>query len=268
MESINPNTRIAILADIHGNSIALDAVLQDIQSSGGVDGYWFLGDYAAIGFDPVGVLERVKDLPAARFLRGNTDRYLTDESLPGPSPQEVQRHPDLLPVYIQVARSFAWTTGAVSAAGWLPWLSGLPLDFRFTLPGGSQVLAVHASPGNDDGAGIHPYLSEMILAEIAAQAQADLLLVGHHHLPFDLSVNRVRIVNPGSVSNPFPPDLRASYILLETSRAGYQITFRRVDYDREAVIYATSQVNHPAFEYISAFMRGQNRPSWLPSNSP
>jgi hypothetical protein len=48
--------RIAILADIHGNSIALDAALADIEAKGGVDAYWLLGDYAAIGFDPAGAL--------------------------------------------------------------------------------------------------------------------------------------------------------------------------------------------------------------------
>lgn len=43
--------RVVILADIHGNSIALNKVLEDIQSVGGVDEYWFLGDFAAIGHD-------------------------------------------------------------------------------------------------------------------------------------------------------------------------------------------------------------------------
>jgi predicted phosphodiesterase len=36
--------RIALFSDVHGNSIALDAVLQDIQAQGGVDAYWVLGD--------------------------------------------------------------------------------------------------------------------------------------------------------------------------------------------------------------------------------
>jgi len=36
--------RIALLADIHGNSLALEAVLKDIETRGGVDGYWILGD--------------------------------------------------------------------------------------------------------------------------------------------------------------------------------------------------------------------------------
>ena len=45
--------RLAILSDIHGNPLALDAVLADIQSQGEVDAYWVLGDFAALGYDPV-----------------------------------------------------------------------------------------------------------------------------------------------------------------------------------------------------------------------
>ena len=51
--------RIALLSDIHGNPLALDAVLSDIAAQGGVDTYWVLGDFSSLGYDPVSVLERV-----------------------------------------------------------------------------------------------------------------------------------------------------------------------------------------------------------------
>ncbi len=73
--------KAAILADIHGNTMALENVIMDAASNG-VEEYWFLGDYAAIGYDPVGVLERITDLPDTRFIRGNTDRYLVTGELP------------------------------------------------------------------------------------------------------------------------------------------------------------------------------------------
>ena len=50
--------KIAILSDIHGNSLALDATLADIETIG-VDDYWILGNLAALGPDPVGVLQRL-----------------------------------------------------------------------------------------------------------------------------------------------------------------------------------------------------------------
>jgi hypothetical protein len=76
--------RIALLSDIHGNPIALDAVLDDVQDQGGVDAHWELGDLAAIGYDPVGVLERLVALPNVQFARGNTDRYLVTGERPPP----------------------------------------------------------------------------------------------------------------------------------------------------------------------------------------
>jgi 3',5'-cyclic AMP phosphodiesterase CpdA len=61
--------RLAILSDIHGNPLALDAVLADIQSQGDVDAYWVLGDFAALGYDPVTPLEKVTALSHASFTR-------------------------------------------------------------------------------------------------------------------------------------------------------------------------------------------------------
>lgn len=105
--------RLAILSDIHGNTIALDAVLEDIRSSGGVDGYLVLGDLAAIGPDPVGAPERVAGLPGAHVVRGNTDRYMVTGEGPdwykrerSGSEEEIQR------TELEVERSLSWTQGS------------------------------------------------------------------------------------------------------------------------------------------------------------
>ncbi len=254
--------KIALLADIHGNTIALQNVLDDAASVG-VEEYWFLGDYAAIGFDPVGALERITDLPNARFIHGNTDRYLVTGELPWLQLDEAMKDLAHARTHVQVARSFAWTTGAVGTTGWLSWLKELPLDFRFTLPDGTRCLAVHAAPGTDDGMGININTSDEDLCGLVEDLEADLLLVGHTHLPFDRMAGSVRVINPGSVSNPFPPDLRACYAVLDVGDGGYTVDHRRVDYDREAVIDAVREVNHPASDYIERFMRGENRKDWM-----
>jgi putative phosphoesterase len=63
-------------------------------------------------------------------------------------------------------------------------------------------------------------------------ADADLVLAGHTHLPLDRTVGGIRLVNPGSISNPFPPDLQASYVILEADENRYETSNRRVGYDR------------------------------------
>jgi predicted phosphodiesterase len=249
---------VAILADIHGNPLALDAVLADIQAQGGVDEYWVLGDLAALGPDPLGALQRLAALPKARFIRGNTDRYLISGEQPGPSLEKILDDPEALAMKMRLASSFAWTIGAVAPAGWLPWLRALPLEMRLILPDGTRVLAAHAAPGTDDGDGLRAQYSDDELRSQLAGVNADLVLVGHTHIPFSRLVDSVRLVNPGSVSNPFPPDLRASYALLSCDSQGYTIEHHRVDYDRQAVIEALQGLAYPSEAYITRFMRGEN----------
>jgi hypothetical protein len=65
------------------------------------------------------------------------------------------------------------------------------------------------------------------------------------------------------VSNPLPPDLRASYFLLEADRTGYHLQQHRVTYDHEAVIQALQERQHPSLEYLIGMQRGQHEPPWL-----
>ncbi|MDQ3657978.1 MAG: metallophosphatase family protein, partial [Chloroflexota bacterium] len=148
--------RVAIFSDVHGNAIALDAVLADIARTGGVDAYWFVGDAVALGSDPVGTLQRLETLPGLVAVRGNTDREVVDGApdveadildLAANDPARARRA-------LAMRRNFDWTSGAITAAGRLDWLAGLDVEARVTLPDGTRVLLVHAAPGTDDGPGI------------------------------------------------------------------------------------------------------------------
>jgi predicted phosphodiesterase len=254
--------RLAILSDVHGNTTALDAVLADVEAAGGVDGYWVLGDHAALGPNPTGAIERLAALPNARFVRGNTDRYTSSGDRPEPSPEEVVADPAKLPVALQVTASFAWTQGAVTATGQFDWLAGLPLEQRMTLPDGTRLLGVHAAPGEDDGPGINPAQSDDELAAILGPSDADLVIVGHTHFALDRTAGGARVVNLGSVSNPVTEDLRASYFLLDAGATGYRIERRRVAYDIAAVMAAVERIRHPASSFLLAFFRGERRSRW------
>ena len=242
--------RIALLADIHGNAIALEAVLADIGREGGADAFWVLGDLVAIGPDPVGVLERLSSLAGLRVIRGNTDRYVAFGDRPGPSIAEVQADAALFKPLIQVANTFAWTQGMVTAAGWLSWLKELPLDFEMELPDGTRFLGVHASPGTDDGTGISPASSDEEIGALFDGCGARLVCVGHTHLPLDRQWKHLHLVNPGSVGLSRTPDLHACYAFLETDIDGYRLQFRRTAFDRDAVIAQLNDLGHPARDYI------------------
>jgi predicted phosphodiesterase len=87
--------RLALFSDIHGNPIALNAVLSDLEQQGEIDGYWVLGDFVALGYDPVTPLKTITALPQVRCTRGNTDRYVVTQDLPVP-PEKVLEQPALL----------------------------------------------------------------------------------------------------------------------------------------------------------------------------
>lgn len=252
--------RVAIMSDVHGNSIALEAVLDDIEQCGGVDEYWVLGDLVALGPAPVEVLEGLSALPKVRYARGNTDRYVCTGDRPPPSLREVRANILLLPMLVEIAGTFAWTQGAVSSAGWLQWLSQLPVELHTTLPDGTRITCVHAAPGRDDGSGFQPGLSDADLAHLLGDCDADLVCVGHTHQVMDVIVGETRVVNVGSVSNPVPPDLRAHYAILDADTAGHHLESRWVAYDREAVVARLEHLRHPGAQFIVQHMRGLYHP--------
>lgn len=261
--------RIAFLSDIHGNVLALDAVLADIEAQGGVDEYWVLGDLVAIGPQPVLVMERLQALPTARITRGNTDVYIATGERPPPFSADVMTDISRLPIFEEVAQTMAWTQGALAMTGWLPFLDALPLEQRLTLPDGTRLLGVHASPGQESGPGIRPDYSQAELVERIAGCEADLLCVGHTHWPMNVRIGATHVMNLGSVSNPQTPDLCAWYAFLEADTQGYHITHRQAAYDRAAVIQALQDVRHPAQGYIVRHMQGAYVRQWaLPEPNP
>jgi predicted phosphodiesterase len=256
--------RLALFSDIHGTPIALDAVLADIKAAGGVDGYLVLGDLAASGYDPSGAVERLRALPSARFVRGNTEVSLAAGE-PTPSLPALREQPARAARLIGFASKSAWTHGHLAARGHLEWLASLPLELRLTLPDGTRLLANHAAPGSD-GSGrklLLPTQSEDEVRELIAGCAADLVCAGHTHWPLERVVDGVRILNVGSVSNPWAPDVRACWTLLEANAQGYRLEQRRVPYDVAAVLDALARCGMPTADELAQNFRGERTPGWM-----
>ena len=232
--------RLVAFSDVHGNPTALDAVLADVEQEGGADVFWVLGDHAALGPEPVEALATLSALPDATFTRGNTDRYVLTGDLPPPSIGDP----------VQSAAFFAWTRGVLTAGGWLEWLDAHPLEVRLTLPDGTRVLGVHASPGLDDGLGLRAEQSEDELEELVAGCEADLVLVGHTHMPVDRTHRGVRLVNLGSVSLPMRDDPRATYAVVDAGPDGHTVELRRVEYDYARVVDGVGRVRAPFADLV------------------
>jgi predicted phosphodiesterase len=254
--------QIAILSDIHGNTLALDAVFDDIKARGGADAYWILGDLVAMGPDPVGVLERLNELPNAIFVRGNTDRYILNGANVRMAADAITANPDQAHTMLSVQTSISFAQGALAVAGWTNWLASIGLDHRVILPNGARALLVHASPETDDGSGIHPGVDDAQLGAMLTDCEADLVCVGHSHVAFNRLHGAVRVLNPGSISIPWGSDVSAKYALLTADSAGYTIDARSVSYDVDAVIAQYDRLKHPGREMLTPRFRGEVAPPW------
>lgn len=248
---------IGLISDVHGNGIALDAVVADGMAEG-VEAWWVLGDLVAIGPDPVSTLERLSQLPNVRFVSGNTDRYVVTGERPPPHADEVDRDPSLRLLFDAVESSFAWTREAVETQGWLAWLADLPQAQRAVLSDGTRVVGVHASPRADDDAGITPSTSETDLRMMFADIEADVLCAGHTHRATDRRIEGRRAINLGSVSNPITSDLRATYVVVNDDRHGHRLAHRRVAYDHDAVLDRLRRSSHPQAQFIASFQQGSH----------
>jgi len=251
--------KLGIVADIHGNNVALDAVVKDADRFG-VDRWWALGDLALSGPRPAEVLERLRELPDISMLSGNTDRYVLtgDQPAPHATVGAAVGSADLVERYAAMAAGIAWTRGVLDQAGLLDVLTTLPPRLRLKLPSGATVLGVHASPHADDGPGIAPDTPDEQLRQLLAEAGADVVIGGHTHFATDRLVGGIRALNPGSTGLPRTLGT-ANWLLLEDDGDDLAVTHRRVPFDVEAVVTDLRRRRHPNAEFLSAILTGQRQ---------
>ena len=205
-------TRVAVLADIHGNLPALEAVLADVDAIG-VDLIVLDGDVAAGPF-PAEALDLLAALgERALWVRGNSDRWL------------VEAFDGVFQPTGGLADAVQWASTCLTRAH-RDRLAGLPLTASVNIAGLGPVGLCHATARSDD---------EMFLVDSSVEhfrgAFAGLgeqtLVVGHSHMPFDRLFDRRRLVNAGSVGMPYG-HIGASWALL-----GPDVVLRRTMYDVE-----------------------------------
>ncbi|HEY3866804.1 MAG TPA: metallophosphoesterase family protein [Actinocrinis sp.] len=249
--------RLGIIADIHGNDVALRAVLKDADSFA-VERWWALGDLVLFGPRPVEVLEILRSLPRISMLRGNTDRYVLTGEQPEPHPTAAHAAAsvDLVERYAAMAAGIGWTRGVLDQAGLLADLISLPMQLRVRLPSGTDVLGVHASPGADDGPGIEPDLDEERLRALLAGCGADVVVGGHTHFVADRLVDGVRALNPGSVGMPRTCGT-AGWLLIEDDGDAPVVTHRCVSFDVDAVVTDLNRRRHPNAEFVGSVLTGR-----------
>jgi predicted phosphodiesterase len=252
--------RIALLADVHGNLPALEAVLSHLEAEGGTEEIWVLGDLVVFCPYPAQVLERLTALPNTRFLQGNTDRYLVTGRRPPQIAIRDESQWEKLPALLEERdANFRWTVEQLSY-DWYSFLRELPFEQRVDIPGYGSVLAVHASPLGDE-VGIWEDSADEELGEMLSGIDARLLLCGHtHHQLGRWMDDEIWVVNGGSVGLPLDGDQRAAYAILDFESGDCWAFFHRVDYDVDGVIARLEEVGHPARGWVGTRLRLAGHP--------
>jgi predicted phosphodiesterase len=231
------NYRLALLADIHGNLAALEAVLNDIHPYEPLDGILILGDIVC-GPDQQAVLRRLVELNAV-MIQGNNELALARMAA-GTAPN-----------YVYTSKQFALRRWAMNhlEPGELDLVRDLPEQRVFHLPGADPIRMVHGSPRDVNELVLPPcqekyfykfqwYTQEKRPApmeEIFALADEPVTVFGHTHLPwFDRRDGRLGM-NPGAVNYPENGFIGAQYALLTWDGYHWQPEFHAVPYDLEAV---------------------------------
>lgn len=233
--------RLALLADIHGNNIALEAVLADLEQLGSPDVTWVLGDLALFGSQPHESIQAIQNLPNVHIIQGNTDRYIAASLLAGTPPDEQDP-------------SVAWAAERLRDEDLL-FLANLPTILTEDVEGYGVLAGFHAAPG-DDEFGLFPDTPDDVVSEKLGGSAARLVAVGHTHLVMDRQVGDWRVLNPGSVGLPFDEDPRAAYAVLDfDDLGGLTLNQRRVAYDIDREVEQLHALGQPVASAQEARLR-------------
>lgn len=216
--------RLAVLGDIHGNNLALQAVLEHIRREK-VDQILCTGDLVGYGPEPNEVIDIIKNTGILTVM-GNHDDAV-GYSLPACGcayPNETAKSVG--------DKSLAWTKATVSKQN-REFLRSLPEEMEIQMPAGLG-LVFHGSPRALNEY-IHRDSDEEILQELVEISEARVFLFGHTHIPFVRSFKDRLFVNAGSVGQPKDGDNRSCYVLMDCYPGGISVAFRRVAYDYQAV---------------------------------
>ncbi len=247
--------RIAVIADIHGNDLALQAVLADIAKQG-IAEVVNLGDHLSGPLNAARTADILieRDFPS---IRGNHDRWLTTLAPGDMNSWDQFSHAQLHPRH-------------------LDWLRTLPPTLIYR----DEILLCHGTPSSDTtywledltADGIVHMSSRQRMETLAGDWDFPVILCGHTHIPRAVRLAGGHlIVNPGSVGCPgYDDDMPvfhkvetgtpdASYAILEkTGDANggdaWNVSFHRVRYDNRAMARLAAERGHA--EWASALSTG------------
>jgi predicted phosphodiesterase len=238
--------RVAVIADVHGNCAALDAVLADLEANS-ADQIVCLGDMIQGGPQPAETVARLRDL-GAPIVMGNADAYLLTGDESGPEP-----------VTERLRATRQWSLSRLSAED-VAFITGFVPTVEVTLDGGRRLLAFHGSPASYDDLIFPHTLQEEVERLLGAHAPA-IMTGGHTHVQQIRRVGAGLFFNPGSVGfafrhgqpeATFRADPWAEYAVVTSEGERFGLEFRHVSFDTSAYVNAVHAGKMPDADAVAA----------------
>ena len=247
-------TKIALLSDIHGNTTALEAVLEDAKRAG-VEEYCLLGDVLMPGTGRRHLLNLLEELPITVQILGNWEDSLW-RAMKGvldpsrASHRYLMRHCQYILEEIRPEEIEA--------------MQSLPMQVHREVSG-LKVGITHHLPDKNWGRELIHIGDQKDFDRLVTNPSCDLAVYGHIHQQFfRYGSGGELILNPGSIGQPFflqanlRKDLRAMYAILEFDESGLKdVDFRRVSYDIEKELQLAKDLKLPYFQvYYESLVNG------------
>ena len=220
-------TRLAVLADIHGNLPALNAVIADMQRFA-VQQVIAAGDTVNWGPFSRETLEIVTQRNWA-VVRGNNEFYALDyDTMRAPAHWADFTLPPIL--------------GEQLGEDGIGLLACQPDSLSLRFPDAPPLRIVHGIPGNPWQA-IFPQTAESVVTTWLESVTESTVVCAHSHIALERHVGRWQLFNPGSVGVPLDGERSASYMIIEGDESGWQLlAHRRIHYDMQPIFAAFSRM--------------------------
>lgn len=228
--------KVAILADIHANIHALEAVLADCKNEE-VEHFIVAGDLVGYYYWPQPVVQRLMHDARITCIRGNHEDILA-ETLDSPIAAERYRQ--------KYGSGYDVCRETLSDAE-MQWLLHLPTKAELMI-GGAHFAVHHGSPAATD-----EYVYPDATAEILARCHSgrDFTVLGHSHYPFIHHLDGRVLLNPGSIGQPRDIGGHACYALIDL--ANRAVRMKRIPFNSSLVVTA-AQARDPALGYLHKIM--------------